>query len=116
VRRCLSRWEIGEILLAGRRIVWPELNNQPVRLVARRSLPSIWAPIGIDFKFASLSWSTGLSLLGFYATISEGLLRRPLIHVNIAHHPAIVGVALDHEMGHHLTSYFLSEDRTIWSA
>jgi hypothetical protein len=63
-----------------------------------------WSTLGVDFKFASLSSKTGLSLLGFYLTNADGLRERPLIFANTAHHPALVGLALDHEMGHHLTA------------
>ena len=45
-----------------------------------------------------------MSLLGFYVGKVDKFRMRPLIFVNTAHHPAIVGMALDHEMGHHLTS------------
>jgi hypothetical protein len=104
LHRCLSRWEVREIADEGKNRVWPGLNRQPVTLVSLEEFVRRWSSVGVDFKFASLSWKQGLSLLGFYAKKLDGPGKRPLIFVNTAHHPAIVGAALDHEMGHHLTS------------
>jgi hypothetical protein len=113
LRHCLSRWEVREIAHEGKNRVWPSLNRQPVTLVSLEEFVRRWSGVGVDFKFASLSWKEGLSLLGFYAKKLDGPGRRPLIFVNTAHHPAIVGAALDHEMGHHLTSrIFGSPERT----
>jgi hypothetical protein len=104
LRRCLSRWEVREIVDEGKIRVWPDLNHEPVTLVSLEEFVRRWSALGVDFKFASLSWRQGLSLLGFYVKRTDGGRERPLIFVNTAHHPALVGVALDHEMGHHLTS------------
>jgi hypothetical protein len=104
LRRCLSRWEVREIADEGKTRVWPGLNRQPVTLVSPTEFVRRWSAFGVDFKFASLPWKKGLSLLGFYVSKIDGVRMRPLIFVNTAHHPGVVGVALDHEMGHHLTS------------
>jgi hypothetical protein len=104
LRQCLSRWEIKEIADEGKTRVWPGLNRQPVTLVSPNEFARRWSAFGVDFKFASLPWKEGLSLLGFYVNKIDQVRRRPLIFVNTAHPPAVVGVALDHEMGHHLTS------------
>jgi hypothetical protein len=104
LRRCLSRWEVREIAREGRKRVWPALNRQPVELVTLEEFVQRWSGFGVDFKFASLPWKRGLSLLGFYVKKLNREHQRPLIFVNTAHHPALVGAALDHEMGHHLTA------------
>jgi hypothetical protein len=104
LRRCLSRWEVREIVAEGKTRVWPGLNHQPVTLVSPNEFVRRWSAFGVDFKFANLSWKHGLSLLGFYVKRMDRVRARPLIFVNTAHHPAVVGVALDHEMGHHLTT------------
>jgi hypothetical protein len=104
LRQCLSRWEVREIAEEGKTRVWPGLNRQPVTLVSPHEFVRRWSSFGVDFKFASLPWRGGLSLLGFYVNKIDRVRMRPLIFVNTAHHPAVVGVALDHEMGHHLTS------------
>jgi hypothetical protein len=103
LRRCLTRWEVREIANEGRKRVWPALNQQPVTLVTLDEFVQRWSGFGVDFKFASLPWKRGLSLLGFYVKRMNRQHKRPLIFVNTAHHPALVGAALDHEMGHHLT-------------
>ena len=104
LRQCLSRWEVQEIADEGKTNVWPGLNRDPVRLVSPHEFVRRWSAFGVDFKFANLPWKEGLSLLGFYVNKIDRVRTRPLIFVNTAHHPAVVGVALDHEMGHHLTS------------
>lgn len=104
LHRCLSRWEVRQIAKEGKMHVWPGLNKEPVKLVSASEFARRWSSFGVDFKFASLPRQEGLSLLGFYVNKIDRVLKRPLIFVNTAHHPAVVGVALDHEMGHHLTS------------
>jgi hypothetical protein len=111
LRECLSRWEVREIVDEGKTHVWPGLNRQPVRLVSPDEFARRWSAFGVDFKFASLSWKEGLSLLGFYVNKLDRERSRPLIFVNTAHHPAVVGVALDHEMGHHLTSQIFADGK-----
>jgi hypothetical protein len=108
VRTCLSRWEVTEIADEGKTRVWPGLNRQPVTLVSPNEFVRRWSGFGVDFKFASLPSNEGRSLLGFYVSKVDRIRTRPLIFVNTAHHPAVVGVALDHEMGHHLTSQIFS--------
>lgn len=113
LRRCLSRRELWKIVSLAKARVWPDLNQEPVRLVSLDEFVCRWTAFGVDFKFASLPWKKGLSLLGFYLTKTDGLRERPLIFVNTAHHPALVGLALDHEMGHHLTArVFASAEET----
>ena len=113
LRRCLSQREVREIVGKAKTRVWPNLNLEPVRLVSLDEFVRRWSGLGVDFKFARLSWQKGRSLLGFYLAQTDGL-RRPLIFANTAHHPALVGLALDHEMGHHLTSHIFAsaEGRT----
>jgi hypothetical protein len=104
LRKCLSRSEVRQIADEGKTHVWPALNREPVTLVSPHEFARRWSAFGVDFKFASLSWKDGRSLLGFYVKKIDQVRRRPLIFVNTAHHPAVVGLTLDHEMGHHLTS------------
>jgi hypothetical protein len=104
LRRCLSRNEVLNIVYEGTKRVWPGLNRDAVRLVSTDEFVRRWSGLGVDFSFLLLEKGEGLGLLGFYMNNSSGLRDKPLICVNIAHHPALVGVALGHEMGHHLTS------------
>jgi hypothetical protein len=104
LRQCLSQWQVHQIVSVAKTRVWPYLNEEPVRLVSLDEFVRRWSRFGVDFKFASLSSKRGLSLLGFYLTKADGLRERPLIFANTAHHHALVALALDHEMGHHLTA------------
>lgn len=104
LRRCLSRWELRDIIREGKAAVWPDLNRRSMALVSPQEFVRRWSAVGVDFKLASLSGKTGLALLGFYARKTGRRGARPIIFVNTAHHPAIIGAALAHEMGHHLTA------------
>ena len=114
LRQCLSQWQVHQIVSIAKTRVWPHLNQEPVRLVSLDEFVRRWSTFGVDFKFASLPSKRGLSLLGFYLTNADGLRERPLIFANTAHHHALVALALDHEMGHHLTAQIFgsAEDTT----
>jgi hypothetical protein len=103
----LSSFDRGQaraILREGKRQVWPGLNAESARLVSPDGFSKAWSRKGVNLRFTSLASDEGRNLLGFYVAKTDGLLDRPLICVNTANNPAIVGAALDHEMGHHLTA------------
>ncbi len=91
-------------------MVWPNLNREPVRLVTPREFTRLWSSLGVDFRLANFGSPQGLALMGFYAG-KMGPARRPLIYVNTAHHPAAVGAAFSHEMGHHLTARIFAKQK-----
>jgi hypothetical protein len=101
VRECFSGAEVREILKEGKRTVWPTLNEQPFKLVPPAEFARRWSQFGVDIKFTKLVGEK--QLFGLYTREVAGIRKRPMIWVNTVHHPAIVGAALDHEMGHHLT-------------
>jgi hypothetical protein len=103
LRRMLGRSEIREIITEARKSVWPHLNDDSVTLVSPSEFTHRWAGLGVQFQLAKLRGEQGLALLGFYVR-KLGRSRLPLICVNTAHHPAAVGAAFSHEMGHHLTA------------
>ncbi|MGH7906993.1 MAG: hypothetical protein ACREP6_10225 [Candidatus Binataceae bacterium] len=102
LRKCLGRQQINELLRIARKKVWPQLNRRGVELIAPNEFPKRWSGLGVDFRTADWAWPEGLALVGLYIKRTKGLLERPLICVNTAHHPLMVGAAFDHEMGHHL--------------
>jgi hypothetical protein len=104
LRRCLSRQEVGEVVGIARRKVWPQLNRRPVELISPQEFAQRWSGLGVDFRTADWTWPEGLALVGVYLKKAKGVLKRPVICINTAHHPVMVGAAFDHEMGHHLTS------------
>jgi hypothetical protein len=101
LRRSLGRSEVREIIAEARSNVWPRLNDESVRLVSPTEFTRLWAGLGVQFQLAKLSGAEGVALLGFYVREMGGS-RLPLICVNTAHHPAAIGAAFSHEMGHHL--------------
>jgi hypothetical protein len=110
LRRSLGRSEVLNIVAEARRLVWPNLNREPVRLVTPREFTRLWSSLGVDFRLANFGGPQGLALMGFYAG-KMGPTRRPLIYVNTAHHPAAVGAAFSHEMGHHLTARIFASQK-----
>jgi hypothetical protein len=114
LRTCLSRAEVREIVNEGKRKAWPHLNKGAVRLGSVREFAARAAALGADFKIAEMDWPSGLAVLGFYLGTDSGLKKRPLICLNVAHHPAAVATAFLHEVGHHVTSkLFSSRDESI---
>lgn len=103
LRESFSRCEVQEIVAEGRRRVWPELNREPVRIGRPQEFISRWSSLGVDFRLARISSPQGLALMGFYVRKAPAS-KRPLICVNTAHHPAAMGAAFSHEMGHHVTA------------
>jgi hypothetical protein len=103
VRDIFERSELGELVSEARRVVWPNLNTQPLRLGSPREFREAWSPLGIEFRMAKLRSPRGMALLGFYVGKSP-VSKRPLICVNTAHHRAAMSAAFAHEMGHHLTA------------
>jgi hypothetical protein len=102
LRRSLGRAEVRQIIAEARSTVWPHLNEDSVRLVSPKEFTRLWSGLGVQFQLAKLKGAEGVALLGFYVRKMGGS-RLPLICVNTAHHPAAVGAAFTHEMGHHLT-------------
>jgi hypothetical protein len=101
LRRLFARTEVREIVAEARSTVWPHLNDEPVRLVSPGEFTRLWSGLGVQFRTAKLNGAEGLAILGFYVR-KMGRSRLPLICVNTAHHPAAIGAAFSHEMGHHL--------------
>jgi hypothetical protein len=101
LRRSLARSEVREIIDEARGAVWPRLNYEAVKLVSPAKFTRHWSGLGVQFQLAKLNGAEGVALLGFYVR-EMGRSRLPLICENTAHHPAAIGAAFCHEMGHHL--------------
>ena len=110
LRKAFSRDEVKEFISEARRLVWPQLNEQPVTLVSPKEFTRRWSSLGVQFRLAKLSSAEGRGLLGFYIR-KHSSLTQPLICVNTAHHSAAVGTAFAHEMGHHLTTEMFGSHR-----
>jgi hypothetical protein len=104
LRKCLGRDELNQLVAEAKKNVWPHLNRESLRLASPKEFAKSWSNLGIDIRPAKMTSANGMALLGFYVKKTKVLSGRPLICVNTAHHPAAVGAAFVHEMGHHLTS------------
>jgi hypothetical protein len=101
-----SKREMRAIFMA---LEWalPGLNREQFRPKPVHDLEKLASSFGADFRADAFAGPDGMGLLGFYARER----RRPLICVNIAHHPAAVAAAFWHEVGHHLTSRIFEMSR-----
>jgi len=108
LRSSLSRAEVREIVSVGKRKAWPRLNEEAVRLGSMDEFAERASALGVDFRIAKMAWPSGLAVIGFYLGSDSGLEQRPLICLNGAHHPAAVGTAFLHEVGHHVTAKLFS--------
>jgi len=102
LRKCLHRGEAKQVLAEAKAEIWPHWNRVPARVGSIREFVKTYSSLGVDVRPTRFSEPEGFALLGFYLGRRKGLSKRPMICVNIAHHPAIVGAAFIHEMGHHL--------------
>jgi|HubBroStandDraft_1064217.scaffolds.fasta_scaffold161675_1 hypothetical protein len=104
LRKCLGRSEVREIVSEAKNTAWPHLNEAAVRLGSMQEFAARAFNLGVDFRIAKMPWPSGLALFGFYVSGGPGFDKRPIICVNGAHHPAVVGIAFAHEVGHHVTA------------
>jgi len=65
--------------------------------------------LDLHFNASPNAEDDGLALRGFYVNRKEGMLQRPLIYVNTAHHPLAVSSTFCHEVGHHMSSELLGQ-------
>jgi hypothetical protein len=88
----------------------PGLNREQFKVAPIAELDRMAARFGAELRARPFTGAEGLSLRGFYAK-NQIHGRRPLICVNSAHHPAAIGTAFWHELGHHLSARTLGERR-----
>jgi hypothetical protein len=82
----------------------PGFNREPVGMMSIEKFKQMAADMNFHFKATPYEGDEGLALRGFYVTRQQGMLKRPLIFVNTAHHPLAVSTTFCHELGHHLSS------------
>jgi hypothetical protein len=90
----------------------PGFNREVVGMLPTDQLAGWASALDLHFKAAPYAGDDGLALRGFYVTRADGILKRPLIYVNTAHHPLAVSSTFCHEVGHHMSSEVLGADET----
>src|SRR5579864_8279216 len=103
LRRILPYQPLTALLSAFQDIL-PTFNNEPVGMMSVERFAEIASEMRVHFKAAPYEGEEGLALRGFYVTRTQGMLKRPLIYVNTAHHPLAVSTTFCHELGHHVSS------------
>ncbi|MGH7931545.1 MAG: hypothetical protein ACREQN_00105 [Candidatus Binataceae bacterium] len=84
--------------------VEPDFNHQPIAMGSLDRFAQVATDLRFHFKASPYGGDEGLALRGFYVTRGQGMLKRPLIYVNTAHHPLAVSATFCHEFGHHLSA------------
>src|SRR5579863_5723698 len=88
----------------------PGFNREPLGMLPTKQLAAWAAALDLHFKAAPNAGEDGLALRGFYVTRKDGILKRPLIYVNTAHHPIAIASTFCHEVGHHVSAELLGQD------
>src|SRR5438128_2823008 len=68
----------------------PGFNREVTGMMPNKQLAAWAAALNLHFKASPNAGEDGLALRGFYITRREGILKRPLIYVNTAHHPIAI--------------------------
>ncbi len=109
LRRYLPYRELRRLISAFADVL-PEFNREPVGMMSTERLARRASDLDLNFKAAPYEGEDGLALRGFYVTRKQGILKRPLIYVNTAHHPLAVSATFCHEVGHHVTAEVIGGD------
>lgn len=83
--------------------IFPGFNARSVRLMSLMKCNELGARLGFNFKSEPYNHAEGRALRGFYVR-NRGPLKRPLLFVNSAHPPGVVGTSFIHELAHHVTA------------
>jgi hypothetical protein len=97
-----SQREMREIV-AAITLTFPTLNRKLFDTTELQGFAEIASKLGTRLRATSFVESSGRALRGFYVQ-GGGVLKRPLIYVNTAHHPIAIAASFWHEVGHHLTA------------
>lgn len=90
--------------------LWPGLNRERL-MWKRRHLTEFSEQLSVHLSARPRREPEGMALRGFYVHKSRSTLKRPLIYVNTAHHPAAVAATFCHEVGHHLATGRLAREK-----
>lgn len=106
LRRHLSYNDVRTLVREFEKI-FPGFNARSVSMMSTRKFSAIAAKLNFHLQAAPYEGAEGLALRGFYVTRAEGILKRPLVFVNTAHHPLAVTTSFVHELAHHVHSEVL---------
>jgi hypothetical protein len=107
LRRHLGYAELRALVAEFERI-FPRFNTSSVAMMSRRKFGAIARQLNFHLQAAPYAGAEGMALRGFYVTRAPGVLKRPLLFVNTAHHPLAVSASFVHELAHHFTCEVLS--------
>jgi hypothetical protein len=102
LKKHFDRAQLRQMLKEVRKTL-PTLNLEVYRVTGIERLSKIAQDLGVVLQAHAFNGSDGAGFRGFYVNEAE-VLKRPLIWVNTAAHPAAAAAAFWHEIGHHLTN------------
>jgi HD-like signal output (HDOD) protein len=101
VRRRLKYRELVRLVETAKHL-WPELNEERLRILSLSELERMSRKLSLNLSTQPHHEPDGLALRGFYLRKSRTSVKRPMIYINTAHHPAAVMGTFCHEVAHHL--------------
>lgn len=100
LKKHFDRQQLKQMLKELRKTL-PTLNLEIYRIIDIHRLSRIAGEMGVVLQAHAFTGADGAGFRGFY--VNQGhILKRPLIWVNSAAHPAAAAAAFWHEIGHHL--------------
>lgn len=103
LRRNMNYHQLRQLVAAFQELL-PEFNRETTGMMSIERFAQMASEMHFHFKAAPYEGPEGLALRGFYVTRKQGILKRPLIYVNTAHHPLAVSATFCHEVAHHFSS------------
>jgi hypothetical protein len=103
LRRNMDYHQLRQLVDAFNELL-PEFNRETTGMMSIDRFSEMASDMKFHFKAEPYEGPEGLALRGFYVTRNQGVLKRPLIYVNTAHHPLAVSATFCHELAHHFSS------------
>ncbi len=107
LRRGLNYAQVRALFQAFQEI-FPKFNIRSLAMMRDADFQALAERLRVHLNASPYVEDDGLALRGFYMTESPGLLNRPLIFVNTAHHRLAAMTTFVHELGHHVASRMLN--------
>jgi hypothetical protein len=108
LRRNMDYHQLQQMIAAFHEIL-PEFNRETTGMMSIDRFAEMATDMRFHFKAEPYEGPEGLALRGFYVTRNQGILKKPLIYVNTAHHPLAVSATFCHELAHHFSSELFEE-------
>ena len=106
LRRSLGYAQVRTLLRAFQEI-FANFNTRSLAMMSDREFGALAKRLDVHLNATRYIEDDGMALRGFYVTNSPGVLTRPLIFINTAHHRLAAMTTFVHELGHHVATGLL---------